>query len=189
MERKRGRGILSSISNLGGKVLNKLVDILPIEAHLPTYSYCGPGTRLEERLRSGSKPKNKLDEYCKEHDIAYANSSDSRARNVADRRLVEQAWTRYKAQDSSLGEKAAALVVTNLMKLKSKFGGGMVKRSIGRRKGRRRRRTRRLLTAANRKTTGSGLYLRRMRGTGLQVGKKRTASSCAGRRTRSRGAR
>lgn len=34
-----GGGFVSSL-------VNKAIDALPFEAHLPFYSYCGPGTKL-----------------------------------------------------------------------------------------------------------------------------------------------
>jgi len=39
------------------------------ELHIPGYSYCGPFTKLNERLARGDEPINKLDAGCKEHDI------------------------------------------------------------------------------------------------------------------------
>jgi hypothetical protein len=166
-KRYRGHGLLDSIKEFGGKVLNRTIDILPIELHLPGYSFCGPGTRLSERLAKGEKGINKLDSACRKHDLAYSKHKDSKSRAAADRELAEQAWARASASDASLGEKAAAVVVTNLMKLKNKFGGGTVRK---RRRRRRRRRTNRLV--------GQGLYLRNMKGRGLQIKKKKTSSRC-----------
>ena len=36
--RRRGRG-----------VLNKVINNLPVEMHIPGYQYCGPGTKLTKR--------------------------------------------------------------------------------------------------------------------------------------------
>ena len=113
--KKKGRGLL-----------NKLIDSLPFEAHIPgDYRYCGPGTRLEERLKRGDPGINPLDEACKLHDIAYSKTSDTVERNKADLQLADRAWQRVKASDSSLGERAAAYAVTNAMKLKAKLGMGL----------------------------------------------------------------
>jgi hypothetical protein len=163
MNRKRGRGFLSTIADFGGKILNKSIDLLPFEAHLPGYNFCGPGTKLSERLKKGDTGINKLDEFCKQHDIAYAANADSKRRAEADKILAEQAWSRFKSKDSSLGERGAALLVTNLMKAKSQFGSGLRKR---RRK------------PVKKRTVGRGLYLRRMRGKGLQISRKRISNSC-----------
>lgn len=133
----KGGGLISS-------VLNKAIDLLPVEAHLPGgYQFCGPGTKLKQRLARGDKGINPLDGYCREHDIAYDRFSDSANRAKADSRLAEQAWRRVSASDASLAEKAAAWAVTTAMKTKAKFGGG------------RRRRKRRC-----RPRNGQGLYLR-----------------------------
>lgn len=123
-----GRGGFTS------KVLNRAIDNLPFEAHIKGYNFCGPGTRLQERLDRGDRGINPLDEACKLHDIAYASHSDTDNRRVADRELAERAWARVKSADAKLGEKAAAWLVTNTMKIKSKIGSG-TKRRKGRGKG------------------------------------------------------
>lgn len=138
----KGGGVISS-------VINKAVDLLPFEAHLPGYNYCGPGTKLQQRLARGDKGINGLDEACKIHDVAYSKYKDSTRRSRADKELADRAWRRFKASDSSVGEKAAAWAVTTAMKAKSKLGGG----------GKRKKHTGRV---KRRRTTpsGKGLYLR-----------------------------
>lgn len=108
----------------GSGVLNSAITNLPFELHIPGYSFCGPGTRLRERLARGDKPKNKLDSFCKDHDIAYGESTDLKHRHKADRVLEDKAWERVKAKDSTFGEKTAAWLVTNAMKVKRKVGAG-----------------------------------------------------------------
>lgn len=113
--RKRGVGLV-----------NKIINALPFELHLPGYQYCGPGTRLTKRLARGDRGINPLDAACKQHDIAYSkNREDVEARNVADRILAQKAWERVRADDSTLSERAAAFLVSNIMKVKNKFGMGM----------------------------------------------------------------
>ncbi|XP_039299731.1 uncharacterized protein LOC120355435 [Nilaparvata lugens] len=159
---KKGRGILSDISGAVGSVINKSIDLLPVELHIPGYSYCGPGTKLAKRLARNDPGVNKLDEACKKHDIAYANSSDTASRAVADRELAERAWSRVTSSDAGLLEKAAALAVTNIMKAKSTFGGGM-----RRRRRRKANRPTSLHSTIRRKrmrgrvVSGRGIYLRR----------------------------
>lgn len=132
LRRKRavigGGGVISSI-------INKAVDLLPFEAHLPGYNYCGPGTRLQQRLARGDKGINGLDEACKIHDIAYSKYKDSSRRSQADKELAERAWRRFKASDSTVGEKAAAWAVTTAMKAKTKLGSGKKKRRGSGKKG------------------------------------------------------
>lgn len=142
---RRGSGLIGdvvgNVGNLAGTVLNKSIDLLPMELHLPGgYRYCGPGTKLKERLKRGDPGINKLDEACKAHDIAYSMYSDNANRRKADRQLADSAWARVKASDSSLGEKAAAWTVTTAMNAKAKLGAGKKKKT--------------------RRQEGEGLYLR-----------------------------
>jgi len=123
----------------GGGLINKFIDKLPFELHLPGgYQYCGPGTKLKERIAQGQRGINKLDAACREHDIAYSTSGgDTEKRRLADLRLAEEAWKRVKASDSDWKEKTAAWTVTTAMKAKTKLGGGHRKkgRPAGLRKG------------------------------------------------------
>lgn len=111
----------------GSGLLNAFINKLPFEMHIPGYNYCGPGTKLQLRLSRGDKGINKLDEACKAHDIAYNQSSNLSNRHEADRILANKAWQRVKASDASIGEKAAAWSVANIMKGKRKLGMGLRK--------------------------------------------------------------
>jgi hypothetical protein len=85
----------------GGYSLNEFISDLPFELHmidfsqwLPRrYSFCGPGSKLKERLNSDDTPKpwsepiNKLDKGCYYHDLAYRNNNDLLTRNEADKKL------------------------------------------------------------------------------------------------------
>lgn len=86
------------------------------------------GTKLEKRLKRGDKGINPLDELCKEHDIFYSNNKDSNERRKADKKLASGALERVFAKDSSLGERAASLLVSSAMGVKtglSKLGMGI----------------------------------------------------------------
>lgn len=174
---KRGRGLASSAISLLtkpiGAVVNKTIDLLPLELHLPGgYQYCGPGTKLKKRLERGDPGINKLDQACKQHDIAYSTFKDTKNRSIADRALAEKAWQRVQSSDASIGEKAASLAVTAAMKAKTTFGGGKrrtrKKGGSTKRKGGSIKRKRRTNSAkSNKKPTiwsmikkGGGLYLR-----------------------------
>lgn len=112
---KRGRGLI-----------NKIIDKLPFELHLPKYQYCGPGTKLDERLARGDPGINGLDKLCKDHDIAYATHKDSAERYKADKKLASGAMKRVFSKDAKLGERAASLFVSTAMKAKTgltKIGG------------------------------------------------------------------
>lgn len=156
---RRGRGLI-------GNLLNKAVDILPIELHVPGYQYCGPGTKLSKRLQRGDSGINKLDAACKEHDIIYSKYRDTENRSKADRELAEKAWQRVKARDSSIGEKAAAWALTNIMKAKSKFGSGIKKRK-------KKKKNKRISKSKKRKRRGRGLYLRPYKKSGGGGGNKK----------------
>lgn len=118
----------SKSTKQGRGFFDKIIDKIPVELHLPSYQYCGPGTKLEERLARGDKGINKLDEACKEHDIAYATYKNSSDRSIADKKLGAEALKRAFAKDASFGEKAASLLVSGMMKAKtglSKIGMGI----------------------------------------------------------------
>lgn len=109
----------------GAGFVNSLINKLPFELHLPRYSYCGPGTKLEERLKRGDPGINKLDEACKDHDIAYSKHSDLENRHLADRELTSKAFEIFRSPNAKLSERAAALGVGTIMKAKTKLGMGM----------------------------------------------------------------
>lgn len=111
----------------GGGLLNNIINNLPFELHLPGYNYCGPGTKLKERLLRGDKGVNKLDEACMQHDIAYSNFSDLDNRHKADLQLMNMAKKRLLSKDSSKGEKLASWLVNKVMKAKVKTGSGIKK--------------------------------------------------------------
>lgn len=48
--KKEGSGL---VGNIFGTVINKSIDLLPVELHLPGYQYCGLGTNLAKRLHGG----------------------------------------------------------------------------------------------------------------------------------------
>lgn len=181
-----GSGLISSITGAAGALLNKAIDILPVEIHLPGYQYCGPGTNLQKRLTRGDSGINKLDTACKAHDIAYSKFQDSKSRSVADKILAERAWERVKAPDSSLGERAAAWTVTNIMKAKTAFGGGLttkktckclkVKNKLKNNKKNAKKKSRKIKKSRknNNNKKGKGLYLKPYVGAGSKKKQRHT---------------
>lgn len=105
-------------------LFNKILNKLPIELHIPGYRFCGPGTKLKERLSKGQKGINLLDEGCKEHDIAYSLFKDLPRRHQADLKLIEKASERIHSPDSKLNEKLSAWLINKIMKTKVKLGLG-----------------------------------------------------------------
>ena len=114
----------------GCGLLNRMINALPFELHIPGYQFCGPGTHLEKRLARGDQGINPLDTACREHDIAYSRSNNLDKRHAADKVLATKALGRVIARDSALKEKAAAAVIWAAMKAKTKIGMGMKKTSM-----------------------------------------------------------
>lgn len=115
----------------GSGLLNEIINKLPFELHAPrnwafdSYNFCGPGTKLDERLARGDKGINPLDEACKEHDIWYSKYKNSEDRWQADKVLQKKAWDRVVSSDADLNERAVALATTGGMWLKRKLGMGL----------------------------------------------------------------
>lgn len=79
-------------------------------------------------MNSGQTGYNKLDQHCREHDIAYDKYKQGAERRKADEILARDAWERVKAKDSNFSEKLAALGVAGVMKTKAKLGLGLNKK-------------------------------------------------------------
>lgn len=104
----------------GGQKLSyvdRFLEILP-EIHIMGYNYCGPNTNLEKRLACGDPGINELDCACKQHDIAYTESTNLEWRCNADKILILKAIKRIYAKDSRFGERIVALVVSGLISIK-----------------------------------------------------------------------
>lgn len=95
-------------------LIDYIVNKLP-EIHIPGYSFCGPNTNVRERLQRGETGINKLDEACREHDIAYDTTTNSKDRNKADKELVGRAFKRIYSKDAKIGERASAALVSTLI--------------------------------------------------------------------------
>lgn len=108
----------------GSGLVNSIINHLPAELHLPGYRFCGPGTKLKQRLARGERGINSLDELAREHDIAYDKSNVLSDRREADKILENQAWNVFKSKNTGLKEKAASWFVTSAMKMKRKLGAG-----------------------------------------------------------------
>ena len=112
----------------GKGLLNRIINKLRFELHLPGYRYCGPGTKLVKRLARGDPGVHLLDTACKEHDISYSkNRQNIEVRNSADRFLADKAWQRVFSKVASIGEKVAAVAISNVMNVESKLGMGLKK--------------------------------------------------------------
>lgn len=106
----------------------KLIGKFDKELHLKGYNFCGPNTRLRQRLERGDQPINGLDEACLSHDLAYDKFQDLTIRHKADKILQKNAWNRVKSRDASWGERISAIGVAAAMKLKRRIGAGLRKK-------------------------------------------------------------
>jgi len=118
------KGVFKTGSGVFNTLLNKLNNIMP-ELHLPGYNYCGPLTKLDERLARGDEPVNKLDAGCKENDIFYRDHKDTKERHIADKELENIAKERMHASDASIREMIDGASVRTAMKNKRFLGMGL----------------------------------------------------------------
>ena len=111
--------------------MNKVINNLPLEFHIPRYQYCGPGDKLTKRLVRSDPGINRLNKACKEHDIVYSHNIENiTARNTANKVLAENAWNLVLARDVKICKKAAAGAVTNAMKMSLQVRTSMIERCI-----------------------------------------------------------
>ena len=139
--------ISQGTANKSGKgfSLNNFVNNLPIELHqfaekgedVPEgsfnnqqkYSYCGPGTKYEQRVREGYKGINELDTMCKLHDKFYSENTDTKTRNISDISLAHRADEIARNPIYDDVQRKDANFISGIMKAKAKFGLGVKKQS------------------------------------------------------------
>src|SRR5271169_770680 len=136
-----------------GFSLNSFVNNLPIELHqfaekgedVPgdsfnnqkKYSYCGPGTKYEQRLREGYKGINELDRMCKLHDKFYNENTDTKTRNISDLALAHRAEEIARNTMYDDTQRKDANFISGIMKTKARFGFGLkASKNLKRRRGR-----------------------------------------------------
>jgi transposase InsO family protein len=124
-----------------GFSINSFVNNLPIELHqfaergedVPggsfnnqqKYSFCGPGTKYEQRIREGYQGINELDSMCKLHDKFYNENTDTKVRNISDMALAHRADEIAKNPIFDAVQRKDANFVSGIMKTKAKFGLGL----------------------------------------------------------------
>ena len=81
----------------GGSILNKVINNLPLEMHLPGHNFTGPGTKLHRRLKPDQIPKgwstpvNRIDQAAYHHDVCYLKNKDTETRNkVCDENMLQE---------------------------------------------------------------------------------------------------
>ena len=115
----------------GGSLLNKVINNLPVEMHLPGHNFTGPGTKLKKRLNPDSTPKKwSVDKAAYHHDICHLKNDDTATRNaVCDKNMLKELEGIY---NPSLRERLDKSIVSKLIGTKVKFGMGIKKKSSGR---------------------------------------------------------
>jgi len=117
--------------------LNTFINKLPIELHqfaekgeyVPggsfniqqKYSYCGPGTKYEQRTKEGYEGIDELDSMCKLHDKFYNENIDTKVRNINGISLAHRAdaIANNYMYDEAHGKDAN--FISGIMKTKAKF--------------------------------------------------------------------
>ena len=124
-----------------GSDLNNLINNLPIEfrqyaengEYVPggsfndqqKYSFCGPGTRYEQRIRERYKGINELDKMCKLHDQFYNENKDTKDRNMSDVALAHRADEIARDSNFDDVQRKDARFISGIMKTKAHLGFGM----------------------------------------------------------------
>ena len=111
-------------------IVNIINKAIPGEKHLPGMRYCGPGTRLEEKLDGegnplpGCEPTNRVDEAAMYHDKAYAQWDDKRHRLQADCTMVRALLS---IERPTCWERLCRCIVLPIMCIKIVVTAGMLR--------------------------------------------------------------
>ena len=118
----------------GGSLLNKFINNLPVEMHLPGHNFTGPGTKLNKRLnpdltlKKWSKPVNRVDKAAYHHDVCYLKNDDTATRNaVCDKNMLKEPEGIY---NPTLRERLDKSIVSKLIGTKVKFGMDVKKKDL-----------------------------------------------------------
>ena len=120
----------------GGSLLNKAINNLPVEMHLPGHNFTGPGTKLNKRLnpdltpKKWSKPINRIDKAAYHHDLCYLKNNDTATRNaVCDKNMLKELKGIY---NPSIRERMERGLVSTLIGTKARFGMGLREKGLRR---------------------------------------------------------
>ena len=121
-------------SSKGGSILNKMINSLPVEMHLPGHNFTGPGTKLNKRLnpdltpKKWSKPINRVDKAAYNHDICYLKNTDTVTRSaVCDKNMLKELKGIY---NPTIRERMERGLVSSLIGTKARFGWGLNKKKL-----------------------------------------------------------
>ena len=137
---KSGQGMFNDVLSAVGNTVGEL--------HLPArqgeyvpngsfndkkkYSYCGPGTKYEQRNLEGYQGINELDRMCKLHDQFYNENSNTALRNISDEALAHRALEIANDPRFDSTQRILAKGVEYIMKNKAKFGLGVESKNLKR---------------------------------------------------------
>lgn len=93
------------------------------------YSYCGPGTKYEQRVREGYQGINELDRMCKLHDQFYNENPDTQSRNISDDALAHRANEIANDLQFDEEQRRFSRIVAEIMKYKVRFGLGVTSKN------------------------------------------------------------
>ena len=118
----------------GSSLLNKFINNLPVEMHLPGHNFTGSGTKLNKRLKPDLTPKewsksiNRVDKASYHHDKCYLENEDTATRNaVCDKNMLKELEGIYKP---TIREKMERAIVYPLIGTKARFGWGIDKKKF-----------------------------------------------------------
>ena len=121
---------------VGGDIVSSVVSKIPVELHMRDlkghkYMFCGPNTKLDERLnhdktpKEWSKPINKVDEVCMHHDIAYEEADKGiGTRHDADKKMLDE-LNNLKNKELNWNEFFSKYFTEGIIGLKYKLGLGI----------------------------------------------------------------
>ena len=131
----------SQFLKVGKGLFNNALSNLGVELHLPAskgeevpngsfnnlnkYSYCGPGTKFDQRDKEGYKGINELDKMCRLHDRFYTDNIDAGSRNISDEALAHRASEIANDLRFDGEQRRFAKYVSFVMKNKARFGLGI----------------------------------------------------------------
>ena len=121
-------------ASTGAGFMNKLINRLPVEMHLPGHNFTGPGTKLHKRLNADGTPKswsmpiNRVDQAAYRHDLCYAKHKDTAARNsICDKAMLDEL---ARIDNPTAREKMDRGIVRPLIGTKVRFGLGVPKKKF-----------------------------------------------------------
>ena len=88
-------------------------------------SFCGPGTRYDQRVREGYKGINELDKMCKLHDQFYNENKDTKDRNISDVALAHRADEIARDSNFDDVQMKDTRFISGIMKTKAQLGFGV----------------------------------------------------------------